>query len=159
MEPQESESDVTDGNVYEGGQTQGVESDSHGEVGSQTSAMRIGENALVALEQKPGMTVVVSLVALGETGWVVIHDSDDGLPGRILGARRLQAGEHSLVTVELLRGTEEGHSYIAMLHSDDGDGEFNNKTDLPIMGFDDSPIMMEFSASNTAQDLPAEISI
>lgn len=128
-------------------------------VESETSAMRIGENAVAVLEQKPGMTVFVSLVAFGESGWLAIHDSNDGAPGRILGARRLQSGEHSQVTVELLRGTEDGHNYIAVLHSDDGDGVFDYAKDTPLIGFDGNPITMEFEVSTNAPESDIGISI
>ncbi|MBI4132296.1 MAG: hypothetical protein HY474_01555 [Candidatus Sungbacteria bacterium] len=114
-----------------------------------TGSMLAGANAIAVNDQPPGLTVVVSLVALERDGWMVIHESDGGGPGRILGAKRFDAGQGS-GTAELLRPTEEGRVYFAMLHADDGDRQFNHIKDLPLEDPQGNVILIRFVATKTS---------
>lgn len=105
-----------------------------------------GENAIAVDDQDAGSTATVRSATLSEEGWVVIHEDWNGKPGNILGARRLLAGTHQAVVVELLRSTEGGKVYYAMLHRDDGDKAFAHTRDLPVLDAGGSPIMMRFVA-------------
>jgi len=97
-------------------------------------------------DQKPGDRVVIKSVVLGTIGWVVIHDDNNGKPGHILGAHRFNAGTYT-GQVELLKATEEGKVYYAMLHADNGDKQFDYRTDLPINDAGGNPVMMRFVAT------------
>lgn len=108
-----------------------------------------GENAIAVHDQAPGTKAVVSMVTLKDAGWVVIHEDKDGAPANILGAQRLDAGTYSVpIEVQLLRSTLEGSTYYAMLHSDDGDKQFDHKQDLPITDSLQNIIMMKFVATS-----------
>lgn len=107
----------------------------------------VGGNAIAVGDQAPGATVTVSFVTLAGNGWVVIHEERDGAPGAILGARRFDAGSGQSGTVELLRPTEEGKVYFAMLHADDGDRQFDHTKDLPIRDPQRNAILMRFVAT------------
>ena len=82
--------------------------------------------------QSPGLQVHISSLTLAKDHWVVIHEDKNGSPGTLLGAGRFRAGMTS-GDVELLRATEEGGTYYAMLHIDDGIAGFNLRDDVPLI--------------------------
>jgi len=102
-------------------------------------------NFVSVKDQNSGVTVALEQVQLEKLGWVVIHDEDNGAPGRILGAQLFDAGSWTDGTVDLLRGTLSGKMYYAMLHSDNGDHAFDPKSDTPILGEDGKSVMAKFS--------------
>lgn len=108
------------------------------------------EDSILVTDQSEGVRVSLSSVVLKEGGWAVIHEDDNGAPGRILGAQLLAAGKWTDSTVELLRGTLAGQTYYAMLHSDNGDRAFDPKKDLPITDDEGNPVVMEFKANASA---------
>ena len=115
--------------------------------GLQTSGIVLaGKNAIDINDQPAGMIVTAALTVLNEQGWVAIHEDANGEPGWILGATLVFAGERNNVAVELLRATEKGKTYYAMLHDDDGDKAFDMKKDFPIKDSTGSVIMMKFVA-------------
>ncbi|MCR4330658.1 MAG: hypothetical protein NUV49_02135 [Patescibacteria group bacterium] len=103
-----------------------------------------GVYTLSAQDQPAGLKVLIDSATMEEQGWIVIHEDRDGAPGNILGARRFEAGV-STGEVELLRNTVEGGIYYAMIHTDDGDGQFDHTKDLPLLE-NDAPVMVTFSA-------------
>ena len=126
----------------------GERSSAESEGGADVSgAVLTGGNAIAVNDQTPGATVMVSFVPLAQSGWVAIHEEADAKPGRIIGARRFDAGANQSGAVELLRPTEEGRVYFAMLHADDGDRQFDHAKDLPITDPQGNSILMRFIAS------------
>lgn len=111
-----------------------------------TGVVLPGTNTLDVADQTSGMLVTISTVTLNEQGWVAIHEDSDGNPGRILGAALVFAGERNNVPVELLRATEAGKTYYAMLHADDGDKSFDIGKDLPIKDSSGNVVMVKFTA-------------
>jgi hypothetical protein len=104
-------------------------------------------NSLVVANQTAGGTVVVSSVSLMKDGWVVIHEDRDGEPGNILGAQRFTAGLHTEGgEVDLLRWTETGLIYYAMLHRDDANRAFDHTHDLPILNEQGDVVLVKFTA-------------
>lgn len=99
------------------------------------SGMRVEENAVVAMEQRPGSTVRVAQVYMSAPGYVVIHEDADGAPGAILGASALLAGgETSGIVVTLSRPTIEGEKLWSMLHTEArGNTTFEVASDVPVM--------------------------
>ncbi len=105
-----------------------------------------GKNTVDVENQSAGNLVTISLVELNQMGWVVVHEDAGGKPGNVLGAALVFAGEHSAVPVELLRKTEKGKTYYAMLHTDDGDKAFDLKKDKPIADSTGATIQISFVA-------------
>ncbi len=90
-------------------------------------------NVLVASTQNAGDSVVMSMVAIAQDGWIAVHDVlPDGSHGAILGARRFAAGTYFGERVELLRATRPGSTYAAVLHADDGDALFDFTIEEPV---------------------------
>lgn len=104
-----------------------------------------GTNAIEVNDQPAGNNVEITMATLSKAGWVVIHEDDNGAAGKVLGARRYEPGIYS-ADVELLRPTESGKMYYAMLHIDDGDKEFNLGKDAPIKGENGAVVMDSFKA-------------
>lgn len=98
-------------------------------------------------DQRAGIVVAVDSVTLSASSWVAIHESEEGVPGNILGAQRFDPGTHS-GNVDLLRETVPGGSYFAMLHRDNGDGAFSPASDLPVTHPDGEAIATAFAALN-----------
>ena len=111
-----------------------------------------GGNAIAINDQQPANALNIAMVTLAQDGWVVIHAEHGGKPGNILGARRFNAGQNQSGTVELLRPTEEGKVYFAMLHLDDGDRQFDYAKDLPINDLQGNAIMMRFIATANSKE-------
>ncbi len=124
--------------------------------GPTTSAMWAEANGVVALDQRPGRTVVVSSLIVEENGWVVIHKDADGKPGAVIGETYVTTGEHAQVSVSLREATADGMSYFAMLHRDDGDRRFDISKDAPVRSAVlEGVIMARFTADAEAGQMPA----
>lgn len=91
-----------------------------------------GEAKIVVSNQKTGSVVTVSSVAVDASAWVAVREDSNGIVGNILGARRVDQGETKDVQVVLLRSTEAGKTYRVVLFKDNGDKEFDYKTDSPM---------------------------
>lgn len=102
-------------------------------------------NAIAVDTQKAGDRVEVTMVTFSQTGWVAIHEDRDGKLGNVLGAARFEPGIH-LGSVELLRPTESGKTYYAVLYADNGDRMFDLKTDAP-MQTGGTPIQVTFKVN------------
>lgn len=88
-------------------------------------------NSISIISQAAGNLVVITEVQDEQPTWVAIHEDVDGKPANILGAQLFDAGAYS-GTVSLLRNTEPGHKYYAILYKDNGDRMFDYTTDLPL---------------------------
>ncbi len=110
-------------------------------------AVLVGGSAIAVDDQAPGLTVAIKFVTLAKDGWVVVHEDRDGKPGNILGAQLFFVGQNQSGSVDLLRGTEEGRVYYAMLHNDDGDRKFDHQKDLPLTDPQGNIILMRFVAT------------
>lgn len=105
----------------------------------------VEENLVLVKDQSAGNEVFISRVELKTPGWVAIHEDISGEPGRILGAARFDSGVYQ-GTVELLRNTESGSIYYASLRGDNGDKEFDIKTDLALTDELGEVVFMQFEA-------------
>lgn len=80
------------------------------------------EDAVLVADQLTGESVSVMSVTLSKPGWVAIRDER----GWTLGAGWFDAGTHANVSVPLLRATEAGQRYQALLYIDTlGDHTFD----------------------------------
>lgn len=147
-EPGESmEKEVMEGETMEGPKTGPLVTIGENKGGSQIPAA--APNLVAAGDQLAGSRVTLERVVLKNEGWVAIHDSDNGVAGRILGAALVAAGEQETVTVDLVRATEAGKSYFAMLHASNGDREFQfraGEADAPLTDASGNPVMASFKA-------------
>lgn len=114
---------------------------------AQTSTSAIESGKITVNNQSPGKNVAVASVTMSVSGWVAIHEETSGKPARILGARRFDKGIYSDGNVELLRATESGKTYYAMLHTDDGDYAFDVKKDMPMKDASGNLVMVKFTAA------------
>lgn len=112
-----------------------------------------GNDAIAVSDQPPSETVVIGLVVLKDPGYVVIHKDSNGSPGEIIGhSKLLSSGENINLKFELDEPTLQGNYYFAMLHIDDGDGEFNFPgNDEPIKDIENDIIMMKFLVSEDSE--------
>lgn len=118
----------------------------------ETSAMRIGENAVFVSDQKPGTTITVGVAALGADGFLVIHEDLNGKPGKVIGASDLlMKGEHQKFTVTLDRPMRDGEMLHATLHQDDGDNTFSPQEDQALKDPMGNDIVGQFNVSTTAE--------
>lgn len=104
-----------------------------------------GEGVVVVNDQPAGNKVIISMISLDAGGWIAIHEGTKDSLGVILGARRFDEGKYFGETIELLRATERGTSYIAVLHTDDGDSDFDFKRELPLKDISGELIAEEFT--------------
>src|SRR3989344_1076758 len=89
--------------------------------GSTAGFARLGSDAIYVAPQLPGNVLVVNIVNLSSPGYVVIHESKDGMPGTILGVSPLiQDRESRNIKVTLNRLAQDGEEFIAMLHTEKG---------------------------------------
>ena len=139
--------------------SRGLAESSAGPTTDDIAGFRIGPNVIYLADQKPGPKLTVNLVTLAENGYVVIHETIEGEPGAIIGhTLLLDQGEHSNIEAVLERDSLEGEDLIAMLHEDNGDGEFVPQADQPIKDANDNVIFMRFRVSLEAE-APAAINL
>lgn len=91
-------------------------------------------DSLTLAGQPAGMSVAVKSVTLSQESWVAIRDSS----GITLGAALFPPGTHTDVSVPLLKATEAGQSYQALIYFDDGTKTFNLKTETIVLNADGS---------------------
>lgn len=83
-------------------------------------------NEILITNFSKGESIIVDYVLLENKGFVGIHGQIDGKPGEVVGVSDLlETGETENVNVTLKREIEEGEILFAILHKDDGDGEFS----------------------------------
>jgi hypothetical protein len=118
-------------------------STSNGTVSESTSTTGL----VVPSPQPAGLAVSVSHVDVTAPTWVVIYEDHGGVAGRALGAGLFfppaQGGATS-GTVELLRATSPGETYLAGESLDDGDRIFSTTTDKPVRDAQGNPVWVEF---------------
>ncbi|OHA21024.1 MAG: hypothetical protein A2849_01815 [Candidatus Taylorbacteria bacterium RIFCSPHIGHO2_01_FULL_51_15] len=98
-----------------------------------------GSAALAGLkveDQTAGGTATVANIDTSEIVWVAVREEKDGVVGNILGAQKVFVGKGQSVTVELLRPTLAGGTYLVVLYRDIGDPAFNYREDVVIEGME-----------------------
>src|SRR3989338_8609916 len=113
--------------------------------GSDTSTALISASGLgltIASPQIAGNSVAVAKAAVSAPTWIVVYENNAGQPGNALGAA-LFFPENQGGTVELLRGTSAGKSYLATEQVDNGDHKFSLKDDQ-FLSVDGSPQWVTF---------------
>ena len=100
---------------------------------------------VIVTDQMAGDMVMVDEVKTDVSSWLAVRENNGELLGRILGARRVDSGTTKGVSVELLRATTANLMYAVVMYQDNGDGEFDNKTDI-LINYSDVPVMSRFIA-------------
>lgn len=84
-------------------------------------------------------TVVIENLFVSSDSYVVLHAADGGESGRVIGHKSLDAGFHTDVRVRIedayWNGRSGDTSVRAVLHEDDGDGQFETGEDSPLRWF------------------------
>ncbi len=104
-----------------------------------TSSMALGVNTnslgamtddglTISSPQKAGPTVAIDKAVVSAPTWVVVYEDNAGQPGRALGATLFFPGNPT-GSVNLLRATVVGKSYLAAKQLDNGDRQFSLHTD------------------------------
>ncbi len=96
----------------------------------------VGEGKIAVTDQKSGMKVALGDVTLpAKSGWVVVRDYLDGVPGNILGAARYSVDEGLMPkSVDLMRATTVGSSYQVVFFTNEGGIEFRLGEDKLVDG-------------------------
>jgi hypothetical protein len=97
---------------------------------STTSIPALGADPslLIMSPQSSGRSVAIAKAIVSVPTWVVIYENKEGKPGNALGAA-LFFPERQTGSVELLRATTAGKSYLAVKQVDNGDRKFSLKGD------------------------------
>ena len=93
--------------------------------------------------QAAGNSVSVATAAISSPTWIVVYENNNGNPGNALGAALFFPGNQG-GTVELLRGTTAGKSYLVTLQTDNGDRKFSLKDDQFLLSADGAPQWVTF---------------
>lgn len=82
--------------------------------------------ALVVNSQKPGTSVTVDSVTMKAKGFLVVHQDDNGSPGKIIGVSGLlPEGENKNIVINFAQATRDGQTLFVMAHVDgDQNGAF-----------------------------------
>lgn len=104
-----------------------------------TNGVVAGSNsALEVSDQSAGGQVVLGDVSYPtQQGWVVVRDYENGMSLRILGAARYDVDAGLTPdSVKLVRATEAGKTYKVVFYTEDGDNNFNTRTDFQVEGIE-----------------------
>lgn len=95
--------------------------------------------------QDAGMQVSIKSASVAAPTWIVIYDSNNGQPGRALGASMFFPDYNGKGgTINLLRGTLPGQTYLVGESLDDGDHIFSPQNDKPVRDQSGNPVWMKF---------------
>lgn len=78
-------------------------------------------------DQFEGITITLDLLASPKKGWFVLYKDAGGVPGELLeeAIPPYEAGTYSGIVFFLRTPLVSGQKYFAILHTEDGDAEFN----------------------------------
>lgn len=139
------EQDTTQQEKQNGGQAMEEDDKNNGE--QENGGVQMSDNSVQVPDQPAGLRVILPSLSVGQDSWVAIHEDMDGsVSPVILGASRFDAGEYTDEVANLLRNTEEGNTYYAVIHVDDGDKEFDPEKDTPVTNSQGAPVMDAFRA-------------
>ncbi len=134
------------------------EEDVSADVPGGASTLLVGNNAIAVFSQPAGESVATTLVILEDGGYVVLHESTNGVPGAIIGSSEyLSAGAYDKLEVSFDTPQENGQEVIAMLHRDNGDQVFNAGDDAAVVE-NGGPIFTVFQLNSEAE-IPSEIAL
>ena len=87
----------------------------------------------IVVEDQDVIDTVTLNTELTEPGWITIHFSMSGAPAEVVGTSSyLEVGTYEDLVIALDDEMQPGWRYIALLHVDDGDQQFDIQKDLPV---------------------------
>jgi hypothetical protein len=95
-------------------------------------------------DQRAGTLVFIKHTEVSKPTWITVREIVNGSVGNILGAEMVTSATDD-VPVTVLRPTVAGQEYAVFLYQDDGDGQFDFKTDLLVMQ-NNAPVAAMFTA-------------
>lgn len=126
---------------------------------SNTSEMRVESNSIYVSGQGESSDLTVTMVTITEPGFVVIHADSNGQPGEVLGSSTLlQSGSHNNTPIKLSRKTVNGEIIYAVLHKDNGDGQYTS-TDETVKGSNGEAMYMTVTVDKDAQSSSGDVSL
>lgn len=138
----------TDKVKYDGNDTPAAEDTG----GASGQFMKLGENAIVVMEQRLSDKVTMTAINMEKAGFVIIHKDAGGKPGAIIGVSKwFPSGQYANEDIGTTETLLEGVDYYAKLYVDDGNGIFDPKNDKPAVNFA-GEIWGVFQASKDAAD-------
>ncbi len=118
---------------------------------SPTEVAQGGDRVAVS-PQFPGNTLYLDSVTLANGGWVAVHESNAGAPGKVIGSKYFAAGTNP-GSIDLSSSMVSGKEYIVMLHADNGDMKFDESIDPPLRDSYGNIIMTTIKASKTPEQV------
>ena len=112
--------------------------------GSTIGSGSTGSITLAATEPA-GFAVTITNMSVSQPTWLVVYEDHNGSAGNAIGAGLFFAGQNS-GTVQLLRATLPGQSYLVGQAIDNGDKTFSLATDKPVQNANGTPLYTEFTA-------------
>jgi LPXTG-motif cell wall-anchored protein len=110
-----------------------------------TAYKTIDTPAVVSIDdQRAGSLVFVKHTEVSKPTWIAVREIADESIGNIIGAGMVTATTDD-VPVTLLRPTTAGEKYAIFLYQDNGDGQFDFKTDL-LVTQNGQPVATAFTA-------------
>ncbi len=103
-----------------------------------TTSIEVIEDGVITVDNQTSGAVVVlgDMTFPTNNGWVVVRDYIDGVSGKILGAARYSQDVGLLPeSINLLRDTKTGDTYVVMFYNENGDRVFDLEDDVEIEGF------------------------
>jgi hypothetical protein len=99
----------------------------------------------VPTPQTAGASVTVSNIIVSNPTWVVVYEDNNGKPGNALGAALFISGRTN-GTVDLLRNTIAGETYLVTEAQDSGNHMFSLQ-DAPVLDQNGNQVWVEFAAN------------
>jgi hypothetical protein len=90
-----------------------------------------GASFTIPSPQDAGSTVAVNDLSVTKPTWIIVYDTANGKPDRVLGASLFFAGDSSGI-VQLLRSTLPGQKYLVTAAVDNGDKTFSVHGETPV---------------------------
>lgn len=108
----------------------------NGDVTTTAPQVVTGEGSIGVTDQKAGGSVALGALKYPATsGWVVVRDYKDNVPGNVLGAARYDTVAGLIPTsVELIRNTVSGNSYQVVYYTNSGVLDFKLGEDVVVNG-------------------------
>jgi hypothetical protein len=99
----------------------------------------------LAPTEPAGFAVMVTNMTVSQPTWLVVYEDHNGTAGNAIGAGLFFPGQNS-GTVQLLRATLPGQSYLVGQAIDNGDKTFSLADDKQVQSADGTPLYTEFTA-------------
>jgi hypothetical protein len=144
------EADTTDTEMSEDSNTNNGADTSTATQGTETT------NSVTLAENETGNFAVIATAQLSEPGYVAIYKANSNGQTSYLGSTALlEAGVHTNVSVQLATIVAREETIVAVLHSDNGDGEFEAGSDA-YMGTAAAPVVTDVDVVDIDFDDEAE---